>query len=167
MAMCLSVPTTLSTGAMKITQTYPNTIVIAVRRIEVANGLATYCLDTKDCDSVVLATTIETLLKRTQEIRPIAVITDLALNHDDSLDIIKQIRNVQPDVPIIAIGNYTAPSLVNFVFKQGANAYLLAMPLKQQLLDTLSHVCNNRRVIDKQLAYLLPLVKDSDTFHIV
>jgi DNA-binding NarL/FixJ family response regulator len=59
------------------------------------------------------------------------------------------------------------PSLVNRAFEQGANGYLLAMPLKQQLNHALDCVCKGEYVLDKQLQHLLPVLHHQEAMTMV
>lgn len=85
----------------------------------------------------------------------------------DSLAAISHLRRLYPTTAIIVLGDYTAPSLVNRAFEQGANGYMLAMPLKQQLNDALDSVCKGEHVLDKQLQHLLPIIHHQDTITMV
>lgn len=153
--------------AMNTSSARMKTVVIAAQRTALVNGLALYCLEAQSFHVVGLARNTASLLRRIREFSPDAVIVDFTMVQQDSLAAIKHIRRTYPNTAIIVLGDYTSPSLVNRAFEQGANGYMLAMPLKLQLNDALDSVCKGEHVLDKQLQHLLPVLHHKDTITLV
>lgn len=143
------------------------TVIIAAESNEFVSGLALYCVESERYTVVGLARSATALFRRIHEFAPDAVIIDCDIPQHESIDSIQYIRLLQPDVAIIALGDYTAPSMVNRAFQQGANGYLLAMPHKQQLIDALDCTGRGELVLDRQLQHLITVLDSHGAMTIV
>lgn len=142
-------------------------VVIAASQEDVLRGLRLYCVENNHFSVVGLALTSEALLQDIATHTPEAAVIHCDLAGSEMMNILRRIREQSPSTAIIAIGDYTVPSLVNLALRSGAQGYLLAMPLKQQLAAALDVVCSGHFVLDEQLKYLLPLLKSALTPHLV
>jgi DNA-binding NarL/FixJ family response regulator len=155
------------------------TVVIAARSTEMVNGLATYCLSSEQYRVVGLARSTEALMKRVAEHTPDVVIMEYDISHTIATEAIRQVRQHLPLTALMVLGDYATPSLVQSAFEHGANAYLLAMPLKEHLLNALDRthksVCNTPATsvgrtenavreyfLDKHLHHLAPILNFSE-----
>jgi DNA-binding response OmpR family regulator len=82
------------------------------------------------------------------------VVLELSMQSKEGFETIAAIRRSYPEVKILAIGNYTMPSLVKLVFKSGADGYLLSMPSRETMLEAVESLLRNARALDEQLAYI-------------
>jgi DNA-binding NarL/FixJ family response regulator len=134
----------------------------------VLSGLTRYCLESGRYDVVRIARTPQAMRIRLREISPDMlpdiVVIECDVAQSDTLSTLDDIRQEYPSLAIVLIGDYTVPSMVNRAFQHGAKAYLLAMPLKEQLLETLDRVCAGSVVLDKQLRHLLPTLSPPTFF---
>lgn len=62
------------------------------------------------------------------------VITDLNLPGRDGFDLTREVKRIQPELPVLAVTGYTNPSYVEGAFRAGADA-LLTKPLEQEELE--------------------------------
>jgi DNA-binding NarL/FixJ family response regulator len=148
------------------------TVAITARNHAVMNGIALYCLSSAAYRVVSLTRSPQFLLQSMKVSPPDVDDVDIVVFHctltdSESVDSIQQFRQAFPTTKIVVLGDYIAPSLVNLVFQYGANGYLLTMPLKHQLLETLEFVCMGRQVLDKQLSHLLPALDLHDVMILV
>jgi DNA-binding NarL/FixJ family response regulator len=156
-----------SITSMNVASAHMKTVIVAAQRTTLVKGLALYCLEANSYHVVGLAQNTASLLRRMREFSPDVVVIDCSMMQQDSLAVMSHIRRIYSNTAIIVLGDDTVPSIINNAFEQGANGYLLAMPLKQQLNDALDCVCKGKQVLDKQLQHLLPALNHQDAMTMV
>lgn len=132
-------------------------VVVAAYNPAIANGLLRY-FHASPFQALIApshARVMETLRESVvRGARPAAVVLELSMQSTESLKTIAAIRRMHPNVKILAIGNYTMPSLVKLVFKSGADGYLLSMPSRETMLEAIETLLNDSPALDEQLAYI-------------
>lgn len=64
---------------------------------------------------------------------------------------IRLVVQALPSLNVLVIANTVAMSVVREVFSAGAKGYLLDMPSREELLDALTRIADQRQVLDAEL----------------
>lgn len=84
------------------------------------------------------------LLQLVQEKNPDLVLTDIKMPRMDGVQAAKQLRQQFPDVRIIALSMYDEENLIVDMLEAGAKGYLLKNADKQEILDAIESVYEDK-----------------------
>lgn len=104
---------------------------------EVREGLTTLINGTAGFECVASYGMMETALARIEPEKPDAILTDLGLPGMSGIEGIKRLRDIFPDVPIIALTIYDNDTEIFNALCNGANGYLLKNTPPARLLEAL------------------------------
>ena len=115
-------------------------------------GLTTIIESQSDLLLTGKAETGRQALAMVQEHRPDIILLDLRLPDVHGLEVIRLIRQVQPDAKVIILTTYLADVQALRAFKAGAVAYLLKATLRRDLLDAIRAVHAGQRLVPPEVA---------------
>ena len=115
-------------------------------------GLRTLIESQSDLLLVAEACNGEDALRRFSEHRPEITLMDLRLPDMHGIDVIRAIREVEPDAKVIVLTTYMADVQVVRALKAGASAYLLKATLRRDLLASIHSVHEGERAIPPEVA---------------
>ncbi len=104
---------------------------------EVREGLTALINGTAGFECVASYGMMETALARIEPEKPDAILTDLGLPGMSGIEGIKRLRDIFPDVPIIALTIYDNDTEIFNALCNGANGYLLKNTPPARLLEAL------------------------------
>lgn len=104
---------------------------------EVREGLTALINGTAGFECVASYGMMETALTRIEPEKPDAILTDLGLPGMSGIEGIKRLRDIFPDVPIIALTIYDNDTEIFNALCNGANGYLLKNTPPARLLEAL------------------------------
>jgi DNA-binding NtrC family response regulator len=91
------------------------------------------------------------------------VITDLKMPGVSGMDVLKSIKEIQPDLPVIFITGYSTVENAVEVMKLGAVDYIAKPFTPEDMLKTIK-VALEQRIVDLEDLYLLKELRDGDGF---
>ncbi|QDV55732.1 response regulator [Rosistilla oblonga] len=81
---------------------------------------------------------------------PDVVVTDMQMPNMNGLELVKSLRQIYPQVPVILITAQDSEELAVQALKEGAAAYLPKSRLDEELLDSVTHVLS---LLDTEMSY--------------
>jgi DNA-binding NarL/FixJ family response regulator len=124
-------------------------VVIADDHRLVAAGLER--LLAAECEIVATTYDSAALLKEVQRVHPDLVVLDMSLPPLNGLDVIREIRRMDPEIRIVIVTMWENPDLAAQAFRAGASAYVLKHCAASELLEAV------QRAMDRK-AYVTPLI---------
>ncbi len=91
------------------------------------------------------------------------VITDLKMPGISGMDVLKSIKEIQPDLPVIFITGYSSVDSAVEVMKLGAVDYIAKPFTPEEMLNTI-RLALEQRVVDLEDLYLLKELRDGEGF---
>lgn len=134
-------------------------IAVAAKNYLVQQGLVQYLKSSRFQAVAVMASPSE-LVSSIAAIQPQVVIIEISSQSMEGFETIAAIRRINPAIKILALADYTMPSLVKMVYRSGAHGYLLSMPTQISMLTALDAIGSGENVLDKQLAYIRPTLSN-------
>ena len=98
------------------------------------------------------ANTRETALERIRTETWDAVVLDISLGADSGLDLLKEIKQVQPSLPILILSMHSEEQYARRAFKAGASGYTTKDSPRAELLNAVNAVMQGRRYVSPALA---------------
>ena len=89
------------------------------------------------------------------------VILDIVLPGRSGLEVLKEIRQSKPKLPILVYSMYTEEEFAIRALRSGASGYLSKTDVPEQLLKAIQHLSSGRRYISESLAERLASELDS------
>jgi two-component system invasion response regulator UvrY len=80
------------------------------------------------------------------------VILDIVLPGRSGLEVLKEIRQSKPELPILVYSMYTEEEFAIRALRSGASGYLSKTDVPEQLLKAIHHLSRGRRYISESLA---------------
>lgn len=142
------------------------TVGIFAQYTRISEGLAQYLVAqrfraiTLDCAHKPMR---EAVLSALTTVKPDVVVLVISTHSTEWLDVLSLLHTHYPATKILVIADYTMPSLIKLILKSGAHGYLLAMPSPSVMIAALEHLIEGMAVLDKQLAYIQPLLDQTLT----
>ena len=106
-----------------------------------------------DCDVVGTANDGAALLEEVRRLHPDVVLQDIAMPPLNGIDLIREVRLIDPAVRIIVVTMWEDPDLAAQAFRAGASAYILKECAASELLDAV-HCAAERK------SYVTPLIAE-------
>lgn len=70
------------------------------------------------------------------------VITDYQLPDKSGLEVLRAVKSVRPDIPVMVMSGFLDADLISNLMKAGTAKYLRKPFLKMELLDAVAHILN-------------------------
>jgi DNA-binding NarL/FixJ family response regulator len=96
-------------------------------------------------DAVVMVTDEPSLLESAKRLQPAVAVVDLSLAPGTSLDWVKQVRSLCPNLKIILLSVYDEPSVKRLAIEVGVDAFVLKRDIASDLLAAVDAVSNTER----------------------
>ena len=143
----------LQTAEILQTKTVPVLRVVLIEDLrEIREGLSALISGTSGFKCVSSYGMMETALARIERDQPDIILTDLGLPGMSGTEGIKRIREIFPDVPIIALTIYDNDTEIFNALCNGANGYLLKNTPPARLLEALQEAFEGGSPMSPQIA---------------
>ena len=86
----------------------------------------------------------EELLRLTHELHPDVVITDIKMPRLDGIEVMHRLKAEAPHIGVIALTNYDEDALIVEMLESGARGYLLKSANKEEIVEAIEKVYNNK-----------------------
>jgi DNA-binding NarL/FixJ family response regulator len=104
------------------------------------------------------------VLEKAQKRKCDVVILDISMPGRDGIDVLKQLKQVNPHVNVLILSMYPEDQYAFRAIKAGASGYLTKNKASSELIDAIRKVASGRKYISSEVAEQLAidLSKDSD-----
>ena len=97
-----------------------------------------------------------TALRRIEEMRPDIVVVDISLNGPDGLDLLKNIRMLDPDLPVLILSMMDELLYAERALRAGANGYIMKQEATEKVLVAVRRILRGEvylsdRMVSKML----------------
>jgi DNA-binding NarL/FixJ family response regulator len=118
----------------------------------VRQGLA--LLINREPDLIVCGDAEETssALRRIEELKPELVIVDISLNGPDGLDLLKNIRARDPDLPVLILSMMDELLYAERGLRAGANGYIMKQQATEQVLVAIRRILGGEIYLSERMA---------------
>ncbi|MDX9787268.1 MAG: response regulator transcription factor [Desulfobacterales bacterium] len=96
-------------------------------------------------------------VKKILEKSPDVAVIDISMPGMDGLEVVAQIRNYKPDLPIIMLTMHQEEQYVVRAIEAGAMGYITKKSAPEQLVDAIGKVYNGKRYLTDEISELLAL----------
>ena len=86
------------------------------------------------------------------EIKPDVAVVDIAIRHDNGIEVTRELRKISPDTHILVLSMHANPEYVHQALKAGALGYVLKESAGAALVDAIRTVNLGRRYISNDLS---------------
>lgn len=84
--------------------------------------------------------------------KPDAIILDISLPDKNGLEVLKQLRSEEINIPVLILSNHAEDQYALRAFKAGANGYLMKNCTRDELVNALKIVLSGRKYISSKVA---------------
>jgi two-component system, NarL family, invasion response regulator UvrY len=130
-------------------------IVIADDHAVVRKGLKQIFEETQDITVVDEASSGNELLEKIRSKKYDVVILDISMPGKDGLDTLKELRILQPELPVLVFTIFPEEQYAVRVLKAGASGYMNKESEPEEMIDAIRKVARGRKYISPYLAELL------------
>ncbi|MGA2296051.1 MAG: response regulator transcription factor [FCB group bacterium] len=130
-------------------------IVIADDHAVVRKGLKQIFEETQDITVVDEASSGNELLEKVRSKKYDVVILDISMPGKDGLDTLKELRIIQPELPVLVFTVFPEEQYAVRVLKAGASGYMNKESEPEEMIDAIRKVARGRKYISPYLAELL------------
>ena len=99
-----------------------------------------YELLSAQCDVVGSVRDGRQVLEATASLRPDVVLLDLSMPHVNGLDLLRQLKRLEPAVKVIIVTMYSDEEVAQEALKSGAAGFVLKSEIGQELLPALDAI---------------------------
>jgi two-component system, NarL family, response regulator len=128
----------------------------------IREGLAALLAAHPDISIVGEAADGEQTVLKFDELRPDVLLLDLQMPKKHGIDVISEIRALDPSAKIIVLTTYEMDQLASKAISAGAQAYLLKTSVRRELVNTIRSVVSGRRHVDPGVATTLATYADEE-----
>ncbi|HEY7088217.1 MAG TPA: response regulator transcription factor [Tepidisphaeraceae bacterium] len=118
----------------------------------VLEGLATLIDDEPDFKVVGGAENAEEALKLVSQVKPDVVIVDIALGETSGLDLIKQLHDDRPSMPLLALSMHDESLYAERALRAGAKGYIMKKEARKKVMDALRQVLGGEIYVSEKVA---------------
>ncbi len=118
-------------------------IVLAGRHPSMLTGIRNLLVT--EADAVLMAVDETSLIEAVQKVIPNLVIADLSFPVSGGTNVVKLIKQRNPDIKIIVLSVYDDPSVVDGLMKDGADGVVLRQRAVVDLIAAVRQVCRGGR----------------------
>jgi DNA-binding NarL/FixJ family response regulator len=115
-------------------------------------GLASLIDGEPDLAVVGGAETTEQALRLVRQLRPDVVVVDIILGEGSGLDLIKQIRESDPDLPVLALSMYDESLYAERALRAGAKGYVMKKEAMDKVMTAIRRVLAGEMYISEKMA---------------
>jgi DNA-binding NarL/FixJ family response regulator len=118
-------------------------------------GVQTLLSEEPEFAEVVGAASGEEAIKQVRSGHWDAVVLDISMPQKNGIDTLQQIRQVQPDLPVLILSMHPAEQYALNLLRAGANGYLTKEAVPEELVSALRTLLSGRKYISSHVAELL------------
>lgn len=127
-------------------------VLIVEDHVVMLEGLTILIDDEPDLTVVGGAGTPEEALKLVQQRNPDIVLTDISLGESNGLDLIKQLHDTQPDLPVLALSMHDEALYAERALRAGAKGYIMKKEAMKKVLDAVRKVLEGEIYVSSKAA---------------
>jgi DNA-binding NarL/FixJ family response regulator len=105
-----------------------------------SRGLAHLINGQEDLEVCGLADTAETALAGIGETRPEAVVVDISLGESSGMELIKSLKALYPDLPILVLSTYSETLYAERALRAGASGYAMKQSPTREVMEAIRRV---------------------------
>jgi len=132
-------------------------VLVADDHTLVRKGLKKILLDTKDVKVVDEASDDKEILTKVSNNDYDLVLLDISLPGRNGIDVLKQIKCMRPELPVLILSMYPEEQYAIRSIKAGASGYLTKESAPDELIDAIRKVALGRKYITSSLAERLAM----------
>jgi DNA-binding NarL/FixJ family response regulator len=91
-------------------------------------------------------------LRRIEELNPDLVIVDISLNGPDGLDLLKNIRSRDPNLPVLILSMMDELLYAERALRAGANGYIMKQQATEQVLTAIRRILGGEIYLSERMA---------------
>ncbi len=118
---------------------------------EVVRSGITALLENSNVEIVGMASNVTETVSLTKQKTPDVVLLDVRLGNEDGLTALEQIREVNPDLPVVVISTYDNPTYVARAIALRAADYILKDSTRSEMLDTINRAAAKEKPAEKSV----------------
>jgi two-component system invasion response regulator UvrY len=118
----------------------------------VRKGIRQIVVDTSDIRVVDEAVNGLEVLDKIREVDYDLVILDIDMPGKDGIDVLKQIKQQKPHIPVLILSMYSEDQFALRVLKAGASGYLTKQSASYELIEAIRRIASGRKYISESLA---------------
>ncbi len=130
----------------------PITVLIADDHPVVLEGLSSFISTDRACRVVAKALNGTQAVELFSEHRPDVSIIDLKMPRMDGLEVIRQIRKIDPQAKIIVLSSFDGGEVVYQALQAGAMSYVVKEALYEELIATIKIVHEGKKQLNSDVA---------------
>lgn len=88
------------------------------------------------------------------------IITDINMPRMNGIEMVKHIRNINPEQKIVAISAHNEPDILISLIKAGVNSFILKPIIQQEVIDALYPVCRDAYIQNMNIELIEQLNED-------
>jgi DNA-binding NarL/FixJ family response regulator len=93
-----------------------------------------------------------TALQRIEELKPDLIVVDISLNGPDGLDLLKNIRARDPDLPVLILSMMDELLYAERALRAGANGYIMKQQATEQVLIAIRRILGGEIYVSERIA---------------
>lgn len=140
-------------------------ILLADDHVMFREGVKQLLTNTTDFVVVDEASNAAQVIEKVQEKKCDVVILDISMPGRDGIDVLKQIRQINPQLHVLILSMYPEDQYAFRAIKAGASGYLTKNKASSELIEAIQRVASGRKYISAEVAEQLAvdLGRDADT----
>jgi DNA-binding NarL/FixJ family response regulator len=138
-------------------------IIIADDHLLFREGVKRILSETSDIAVVEEAGNGQELLEKTGMKKYDVILLDISMPGRSGLDVIKQLRSDNPDIPILVLSMHPEAEYAERVLKAGASGYLVKECTPNELIEAIRKVSKGKKYVTPSLAEILACNLDIKT----
>jgi DNA-binding NarL/FixJ family response regulator len=138
-------------------------IIIADDHLLFREGVKRILSETSDIAVVEEAGNGQELLEKTGMKKYDVILLDISMPGRSGLDVIKQLRSDNPDIPILVLSMHPEAEYAERVLKAGASGYLVKECTPDELIEAIRKVSKGKKYVTPSLAEILACNLDIKT----
>jgi two-component system invasion response regulator UvrY len=138
-------------------------ILVADDHTIVREGLKQIFLDTRDMVVADEARNAQEAIKRVEDEDYDIVLLDISLPGRSGLDVIKQIKLIKPELPVLVLSMHPEEQYAIRSLRAGASGYLTKESASRELIEAIRKVARGKKYITSSLAEKIAFEMEVDT----
>ncbi len=119
---------------------------------------------TTDCAVVGEASNAQQVLEMAPRLKLDVVVLDISMPGRDGIDVLKQIKQIMPQVHVLVLSMYPEDQYASRAIKAGASGYLTKNKASAELIEAIRKIASGRKYISQDVAdqLAIDLERDAD-----
>lgn len=121
----------------------------------VREGLAMLFQQKADLEVCGDADSLEAALQRIHQLKPDIAIVDISLKNSNGLDLIKQIKHMYPDLPVLVLSVHDESLYAERALRAGARGYIMKEELTDNVVQAIHHIMSGKLYLSHRMSETL------------